>query len=460
MKTLKIVVIGAGSKEFSRGIICDLLLEKRLVEERNIELCLVDINLEAAKIMASYAKRACEAMKSKNINIKTARNWVDVLEGADYVLTAVEIKRMELWEQDFRVPASFGIKHVYGENGGPGAMFHALRNFEIIMPLAKDIEKYSPNATLINFTNPEARILKTILTLTKVKAVGLCHGFYDFYNLFAKIMEKDYNDYTITTAGMNHFFACLKIIDKKTGKDIYSDFMKKLESKKDTLEPLTRHFFETFNVIGYPSDHHIGEYIGYADSIMGSSWHFGTEHRKLEKSFPPITSNMSYMAWCQNISLKEYLSNDPDKKGLKKIASDETLTKDDIGTDGEIALPVIADIEFDRKIRRPAVNVLNTDRYIENLDKDACIEAPAVADKDGLHPEHVGRLPEGFAAQVRLQNSIQKLITEAYEHKSKELLLQALLIDPVVHSAEAAKKTLDTMFELQEDFLPSWKNKL
>lgn len=73
---------------------------------------------------------------------------------------------------------------------------------------------------------------------------------------------------------------------------------------------------------------------------------------------------MSYTACCQKISLKEYLSKDPDKKGIKKIASDETLTKDDIGTDGEIALPVIADIEFDIKIYRKAVNVLNTDGYI------------------------------------------------------------------------------------------------
>lgn len=50
MKTLKIVAIWALSKEFSRGIICDLILKKRLLEERNIEFCLVDINTEHKKL--------------------------------------------------------------------------------------------------------------------------------------------------------------------------------------------------------------------------------------------------------------------------------------------------------------------------------------------------------------------------------------------------------------------------
>jgi alpha-galactosidase len=100
--------------------------------------------------------------------------------GADFVLLSVAIGRMDLWEQDFRIPLSFGFRHVYGENGGPGAMFHALRNYQLIFPILRDIERLCPETCLLNFTNPEARILTAILKLTKIKAIGLCHGFHNF----------------------------------------------------------------------------------------------------------------------------------------------------------------------------------------------------------------------------------------------------------------------------------------
>jgi alpha-galactosidase len=123
---------------------------------------------------------------------------------------------------------------------------------------------------------------------------------------------------------------------------------------------------------------------------------------------------------------------------------------------GELAVPVIGDIVLNRKMWRASVNVLNTEGYIENLARDGCIEVPAVVDANGIHPEFVGSLPEGFAAQIRLQHSIQKLLVEAYQQKSRKLLLQALLLDPVVDSAVNAKKFLDYMLDLQAEYLPEF----
>jgi alpha-galactosidase len=102
------------------------------------------------------------------------------------------------------------------------------------------------------------------------------------------------------------------------------------------------------------------------------------------------------------------------------------------------------------------VNVLNTEGYIKNLSREGCIEVPAIVDAHGIHPEFVGSLPEGFAAQIRLQHSIQKLLVEAYQRKSKKLLLQALLLDPVVDSAVNAKKLLEYMLEIQSEYLPEF----
>ena len=124
---------------------------------------------------------------------------------------------------------------------------------------------------------------------------------------------------------------------------------------------------------------------------------------------------------------------------------------------GELAVPLIADILFDRHQYREAVNVLNTQGYIENLARDSCVEVPAFVDSQGIHPEFVGCLPEAFAAQIRLQHSIQKLLVEAYVKKSKKILLQALLLDPLVNSAKNASNLLDYMLDLQSEYLPEFR---
>ena len=119
-------------------------------------------------------------------------------------------------------------------------------------------------------------------------------------------------------------------------------------------------------------------------------------------------------------------------------------------------MPIICDIELDRVTRRPAVNVLNTDGYVENLSRRGVVEVPATVDASGIHPIRVGAVPEPFAAYLRMQFSIIELVTEAYRTRSRKVLLQALLLDPVVNSIIAAEKLLDDMLLLQEDYLPDF----
>ncbi len=454
-KKLKIVLIGAGSKEFSRGLIHDLVLDEELPQATQIDVVLVDIHAKNLHTMLEYAKH-CVEITNAPITLQATTNRAEALPGADFILLSVAIGRMDLWEQDFRVPLSFGMRHIYGENGGPGALFHALRNYNLIFPILRDIEKLCPEAYLINFTNPEARILTAILTLTKINAIGLCHGFYSFHNLVGKLLERPVAELDIRTAGMNHFYTYYHISEKHSGKNLIPEFERKISENPDILEPLVRFLWETFGVIGYGSDHHIGEYIGYAHEFTGIRWEFGIENRKVLRSDELVTSWTAFEAWRRNIDVDtlvngDFLQVDNEYLHGQRPPDDTVLVKS-----GELAVPVIGDIALDRKILRAAVNVLNTEGYIENLSRDACVEVPAIVDATGIHPDFVGGLPEGFAAQIRLQHSIQKLLVDAYQQKSKKLLLQALLLDPVVDSVVNGKKFLDYMLTIQAEYLPEF----
>jgi len=85
------------------------------------------------------------------------------------------------------------------------------------------------------------------------------------------------------------------------------------------------------------------------------------------------------------------------------------------------------------------------------------VELPAIIDREGIHPVHVGEIPEPFAEFMRRQLAINELATEAYRTRSRKVLLQALLLDPVVTSLVAAEKLLDDMLRLQEDYLPAFE---
>ena len=63
--------------------------------------------------------------------------------------------------------------------------------------------------------------------------------------------------------------------------------------------------------------------------------------------------------------------------------------------------------------------------------------------------------PEGFAALVRHQQSIQRLVVQAFAERSRKLLLQALLMDPASPAgASQTERMMDTLLGLQAAYLP------
>lgn len=431
---MKVALIGAGSRSFGTGQIIDVFLSKDL-KGKKLTLSLVDENEASLERAFSLALNIKEHTGSA-FNIESTTDRRSALVDADYVITAVAQRRMELWEQDFRIPLAYGFKHCIGENAGPGALFHALRSLELIIPICRDMEELCPDAFLLNFTNPEARVLHAICHLTKIKAVGLCHGVFYILNLLSRMFQRPIEEFEVTSAGVNHFYCLLQLKDKKTGHDLLPAALK-IVVEDHTLEcpPLFRKIAEVFGIISFPSDDHIGEFLSYGAEFTGLKWPYGLESRSLKNKEDEDADLLS-----------EYLT------GKRKI--DDHLLK----PSGELAIPIICDMECNRKNKRPAVNVMNQEHYIENLPKNGIVEVPAMVDGAGIHPLKVGSIPESFAAIIRTQMSINELVTEAYRTQSRKLLLQALLLDPLVNSVSASERLLEEMLVVQSNFLPEFKN--
>jgi len=428
---MKIVIIGAGSQIFGSRTVIDILLEEHF-KHIDLELVLVDIHMGKLQQMHEFSRLVANTIHS-NVTISATTKRDEALVGADYVFIAVSFDRYELWEQDFRVPYAYGFKQAYAENGGPGALFHALRNIHIIMGICDDITSYCPDALVFNFSNPESRVLLAMHELTSLNVIGLCHGQNDALQAVCSMLNRPQSSIQMRGGGINHFFWIQEMLDSETKVDLYPLFKEIAKQNTDPQFALTKKLLEVYGMLTYPDSTHAGEFMSCGYEYMNGKWVHGLESRSITSKHKSSINMLS-----------PYLHNEEDIQQILKKSR-------------EIAIPIIVSIMNDTKSYFPSGNVVNSEYYIPNLNCDAIVEVPILVDKDGIHPQSIPALPEGVASMCRTQMSIQKLTVQAYKEKSKNLLLQALLLEPTVDSIEKAEALIEDMLLLQKDYLPQFK---
>ncbi|MCW3992354.1 MAG: hypothetical protein NWE79_06575, partial [Candidatus Bathyarchaeota archaeon] len=122
---------------------------------------------------------------------------------------------------------------------------------------------------------------------------------------------------------------------------------------------------------------------------------------------------------------------------------------------GERVMPIIAGIVSNSRHLEYQVNLPN-EGQVSNLMEGAVVESPAVVDGSGVHPVHVGPLPDGLAALCNIQIMVQDLVVEAAVNGDREIALQAMLADPVVQDLQAARLAFEELMEAHADLLPQF----
>ncbi|SHF01630.1 alpha-galactosidase [Caldanaerobius fijiensis DSM 17918] len=420
MNKTKIVFIGAGSMSFGLSMFKDIFTSYELAEST---LSLVDIDEENLERMYKLALKMNEE-SGLGMKIEATTERKEVLPGAQFVVNSLAIERCALWKQDFEIPKKYGIRHTLGENGGPGGLFFTMRTIPVIMDILRDMEKLCPDAYFLNFSNPESRIILALGRYTKIRGVGLCHGVFMGRNDVARIMGLNPDDIDVFAAGLNHFQWLLEIRDKKTGEDLYPLLREKEKTYDPSFMPLSRKLFRVFGKYPSCSDDHIGEYLPYG-------WEAGEEGYPFDED----EKNRILM-----------------KKEIEERINGTKPLRDWFVPSGERAVHVITGI-LNNKKQLIESGIVYNNGVITNLPADAAIEVPIMVDKFGIHPIAVGDLPPGIAKLLTTQVCVQQLAVDAAINGSKELAMQALLIDPVINSTQAAEKILEELWEINKPYI-------
>lgn len=430
MSKEKIVVIGAGSLQFGLGSVGSVIHSEIL---DGSTICLHDINEETLGLATQACQSAVEGSKL-NYTVESSLDRKEALKNATFVINAIEIPpRFKLLRWDFEFPMMWGSTQITGENGGPGGFFHSLRVIPPILDICEDIQKISPNAFFINYSNPMSRICLAIKRkFPNQKFVGLCHELgNNAPQILPKILDTPMSNIEIKAGGLNHFGVVLEAKYRDTGRDAYPDIRQKgptvigrLAEKNDLS--LIKFILETYDYYAYTTDNHYGEYLSWAWEVadLPHGREFWESYEvKLAKSFSRIKRTIER------------------GRGAKLVRADP-----------ERAIPIIEGIITNDNREESSVNIPN-DGIITNLPQDLVVECPAIVNKDGLQGVPLGEYPKGLAALLRTQASVQDLVVEAILTKSKKVALQALLADPVINSTSQAKNILESMLKLQKKYI-------
>jgi alpha-galactosidase len=448
----RIVLIGAGSAMFGLGSLGNILRSKVL---KGCTVVLHDINGGALERVERVARRFMqERQLPYSLVVTTSRE--EALQNAQFCIIAIEVgNRYELWEQDWHIPQQHGIRQVYGENGGPGGLFHSLRIIPPILQICADIARICPNAWVFNLSNPMTRIVLAITRkYPQLKTIGLCHEVVSLMEHLPKILDTPWSNLDVRAGGRNHFSVLLKASYRDTGVDAYPEIRERsgayfeslpegsyenLGATKEMLSAaraqeggrsaarlrtwpereLFKVMLEKFGLFPITTDSHFGEYISWAHSVV--------DHKGI------LDFYSFYRTWC-----------------LEQVP--ESRIRGTLEIEYWRDVPIIEGILSNTGQEELAVNLPNNG-LIENLPTQTVVEVPALVDAKGVHGRALGTLPRGFAGLLNNQVAVDDLTVEAVLQGSRELALQALLVDPVVDSVVAAERTLDAILSLQADFL-------
>jgi len=447
---MKIVLIGAGSAQFGLGALGEIFASPTM---RESEVVLLDINSKAL----SAVDKKCQAFIEEHalptrVSATTERSVA--LKDADFVIISIEVgHRFELWDLDRTIPQQYGITQVFGENGGPGGLFHSLRVIPPILEICEDAQRLCPEAVIFNYSNPMSRICTTVhRKFPHLNFVGLCHEVASLEKHLPNILGVPYEQLHVVAGGLNHFSCLLEATYRENGKDAYpeilagahdyfeslpgaSDFLRDYREKGDLVETegfvafqtdreksfrswvergLFKAVIDLLGLLPITTDSHFGEYPGWAHDIV--------DHQGI-------------------VDFYRYY----------QICLDQAEGKIELVT-RERVVPIMEAIVNDTGMTEAAVNIPNQG-LIEGLPAELVVEIPARISAKGVRGVPLKPLPPAFLGLLQNQVAVHMMTTEAVLTASKKAVVQTLLVDPVVNKVRGLEDMVDVMIDRQRPFL-------
>ena len=437
------ITVAGGGSTFTPGIALMLLEERERFPIHKIMF--YDNDAERQEIVA----KACEIYLKENapdIEFGYTTDPKTAFTGIDFVLAHIRVGKYAMRELDEKIPLKYGV--VGQETCGPGGIAYGMRSIGGVLEILDYMEKYSPEAWMLNYSNPAAIVAEATRRLRpESRILNICDMPIDLEEKMANMVGlKSRKEMQVGYYGLNHFGWWYKIYDSE-GNDLMPEIKKHVAKNgfadgiAETNQHIDDSWKETFakakDVYALDPDTIPNTYLKYSlypDYVVE---HSNPEHTRANEVMEGREKTV--FGACREII----------EKGSAK----------DCGFEADAHATYIVDLAcaIAENTRERFLLIVPNEGAVENFDRTAMVEIPCIVGSNGYERICQGSIPQFQKGLLEQQVSVEKLVVEAWIEGSYQKMWQALTLSKIVPSARVAKLILDDMIEANKDYWPELK---
>ena len=416
---MRLSIVGAGSTytpELIDGVI------RRREHLPITSIVLYDIDLNRLKVIGDFARRMIDA-SGGGIEIHQTNSQDEAVQDARFVVSQFRIGNQAARHRDELIGRKFNL--VGQETVGVGGFAKGIRTIPVAIALADSILKYSPNATLLNFTNPAGMITEALLReRPALQTIGLCNVPWNVKTEIANTLSVPFQELELDYVGLNHlsWVRGLKVAGQDLSREAILGFQGLVgKQNPDDEEPYWSQ--ESISQLGAIPNYYLLYYY---------------ETQKWLRFQMNAPTRASVVMEIEKSLLLRYqdkeLTNKPEelmKRGGAYYSDSAAQLMTDIATDSG------------------AIHIVNTRNMgaVPGMDVQQVMEMPCMVNSTGAHPIPVQAMRPDIEALVKTVKDFELLTIEAAVEGDETAAIRALVTNPLGPDLSQAKEVWQTIKE-------------
>jgi 6-phospho-beta-glucosidase len=413
------------------------------------QFVLFDPDAERAQVVAALG-RALVAREGGTLRIRQAATIEDAVEGASFVLNSIRVGGMQARIHDERVSVAHGYPGQ--ETTGPGGVAMALRTVGVAVAQARLVERLSPTAWIINFTNPAGLITQAVTQNSNAKIVGICDTPSELLHQINLALGAGPEEVRCDYIGLNHLGWIRRIVlrgQDVTGKLLEDDdFLRRLYHVPLFDPDLIR----SLRLI--PTEY-LYFYYSRRRALENQRNRTSTRGAEIERLGGDLFVRLARLLRegddAQAISTYVDYLNARSGSYMKLEGEGDTAPSANGHLDPfraatgyhRIALEVMTAL-CGNKPRRIIVNTQNSGS-IADIDRSDIVEVPSLIGGGSITPEPCGDLPDAVRGLVLAVKAYERAAIEAALSGSDLLARKAMLLYPAIGEWEPSQELLEQL---------------
>ena len=462
------IVIAGGGSTYTPGIVLMLLEHQHRFPIRQIKM--YDNDGERQKIVAE----ACRIYLKENapeIAFHYTTDPKEAFEDVDFVMAHIRVGKYAMREIDEKIPLKYGV--LGQETCGPGGIAYGMRSIGGVLEILDYMEKYSPNAWMLNYSNPAAIVAEATKRVfpDDYRLINICDMPISIMDIFCPLAGgRKRTDIEPRYYGLNHFGWFTAMYDKKTGEDVLPGILAKLKrgncddelgfsGKNDDYWNFTfKHLEKMVQDYPFSLPNTYMQYYLYPNTMVA---HTDPNYTRANTVIDGREKRVK--AYCDEIAALGKIRGtkfDMDRKysrGSHKNADGEFESATIAHNDAHATY--IVELAMSIAYNQGEIFLLMTENkgIVPNLSDGMMLEVACRVGARGAEPLRIAPAGTFEKGLLEGQYAYEKLTVDAALEGSYQKALQALVINRTVVDTDLARKILDEYIAVNGDHFPVLK---